>query len=370
MEHRVKQIRIVQVGLGLIGSTVVEQIVEQQHEWHERLGLDIRISAILTTQFALVAGPDGFAPEVLPEVVSRRRAGADLAEIAAALDLKSVTSIDFDLNRLGLGRPIVLDAAAGAATTELAEQALAVDGGVVYSNKAPLSQAIPDSSVLWDGARNGSVRYETTCGAGLPVISTIASLLNTGDKVTEIVGCLSGTLGAIFSDIAAGQPLSTAIKTAKDAGYTEPDPRDDPSGLDVARKALILARTIGRTDDLTDISVESLVPDSLSDCSVERFMEQIADHNAPVAARQHEAANSASTLKYVATVPAIGPIKVGIEPVSTSTVLGALQGPENIVSIRTTRYDRFPLTISGPGAGAAVTAAGMIADMLELARAG
>jgi homoserine dehydrogenase len=192
-------------------------------------------------------------------------------------------------------------------------------------------------------------------------------LLATGDRVIEIVGCLSGTLGAIFSDIAADMPFSAAIRSAKLAGYTEPDPRDDLSGLDVARKALILARTIGRELDLTDVAVQSLVPESLTRSSVEEFMERVSGQDSGMSARQAEAAKEGKTLKYVARVPAEGPIQVGIEAVPTSTVLGALQGPENIISIRTERYDRYPLTISGPGAGAAVTAAGMIADLLDLA---
>lgn len=367
-----KRVSIVQIGLGTIGGTVVEQIVANRQVWQKLDGLDVRIAGILTTRGALVAGSDGIDPSLLADVVSRRRSGADLPAIGRALAITCVESMDFDLNRLGLERPIVMDAAAGSATADLGMQAIAAGGGAVYSNKAPMAQdrSAASAAGLWDGARSGSVRYETTCGAGLPVISTITSLLATCDDVTGIVGCLSGTLGAIFSDIARGEPLSRAIASAKAAGYTEPDPRDDLSGLDVARKALILARTIGREVDLGDIAVESLVPESLADCSVETFLERIADHDGPMAERHAAAEREGTALKYVATVPSDGPIRVGIEAVPRTTVLGALQGPENIISIRTRRYDRYPLTISGPGAGAAVTAAGMIADMLDLAKTG
>lgn len=367
-----KRISIVQVGLGTIGGTVVEQIVANQAMWRERDGLDVTVAGILTTRGALVAGPDGIEPGLLREIVTRRRAGSDLPAIGQELSIRCVDSIDFDLNRLNLDRPIVMDAAAGIATSDLGVQAIDASGGVVYSNKAPLAQdqSVASAGRLWDGARTGTVRYETTCGAGLPVISTITSLLGTGDEVTGIVGCLSGTLGAIFSDIAQGEPFSRAIASAKEAGYTEPDPRDDLSGLDVARKALILARTIGRRVDLGDIAVESLVPDSLADCSVATFLERIVDHDGPMADRHASAERDGMALKYVATVPSDGPIRVGIEAVPRTTVLGALQGPENIISIRTRRYDRYPLTVSGPGAGADVTAAGMIADMLLLAKAG
>jgi homoserine dehydrogenase len=213
----------------------------------------------------------------------------------------------------------------------------------------------------------GSVRYEATVGAGLPVLSTLRTLLDTGDEIIEITGTVSGTFGAIFSDLAAGSPFSQAVRTAKANGYTEPDPRDDLSGLDVARKALILARTIGRTLDLTDIAIESLVPDALTGVSIEEFLDQISLLDASISERSSDAAANGDVLKYVLAVRPDGAISVGVAPVSQRTVLGALQGPENIVSFRTARYDRYPLVVSGPGAGAAVTAAGMTADMLALA---
>lgn len=365
------QIRTIQVGLGLIGSEVIKQIVEHRAGWREQ-GIEVGVSAVLTTAGGLVAEGDGFSDDELRSITAMRRDGADLGRIGKQIGIDCVGSAGLDVTALGIKRPLVMDAAAGSQTARLARQALDAGGAVVYSNKAPLSQdrAEPSATALWTAARAGRIRYETTCGAGLPVISTIRSLQITGDRVQAIVGCLSGTLGAIFSDIAGGKPFSAAIVSAKNAGYTEPDPRDDLSGLDVARKALILARTMGREVDLSDIAVESLVPDALADCSVSTFLERIADHNATMAERQQQAAANGATLKYVATVPADDAITVGIEAVPTSTVLGALQGPENIISIRTDRYDQYPLTISGPGAGAAVTAAGMIADMLDLARAG
>ncbi len=257
-----KQIRVIQVGLGLIGGTVVEQIVANRSQWQSDFGLDVGVSAILTTAGALVTGTDGFSAEQLTAIVAARRTGSDLPAIGRTLGIKCVESVDFDLARLQLTTPYVLDAAAGSATSELGCQALAAGGGVVYSNKSPLSQPGSEQAAeqLWNGAKSGSVRYETTCGAGLPVISTIKSLLASGDDIISITGCLSGTLGAIFSDIADGKPLSRAIVAAKEAGYTEPDPRDDLSGLDVARKALILARTIGREVDLTDIASNHSCP--------------------------------------------------------------------------------------------------------------
>jgi homoserine dehydrogenase len=213
----------------------------------------------------------------------------------------------------------------------------------------------------------GLVRYETTCGAGLPVISTLRSLIDTGDEVIEIVGALSGTFGAIFSDVANGKPFSAAVRSAKEQGYTEPDPRDDLSGLDVARKALILARTMGRRVDLSELEIENLVPEAMRGLSVDDFLARASALDAAMAERAAEAKASGKALKYVATVRPDGPIAVGLRAIGKETVLGALQGPENIISFRTKRYDAYPLNVTGPGAGAAVTAAGVVADVLALA---
>jgi aspartokinase/homoserine dehydrogenase 1 len=243
-------------------------------------------------------------------------------------------------------------------------------GGSVLSNKAPLALPSADSvaNLLWsESGFRGRLRYETTCGAGLPVISTLRSLIASGDEITRVVGALSGTLGAIFADVDAGKSFSQAVVDAKAAGFTEPDPRDDLSGLDVARKALILARTIGIPAELDQIEVENLVPESLRDGSVDDFLDGITQVDTELAKRAKAAHTKGARLKYVATVAAGQPISVGLREIPLDTVLGSLTGPENIISIASKRYSANPINITGPGAGAAVTAAGVIADMLELA---
>jgi homoserine dehydrogenase len=315
--------------------------------------------------------PDGLDDDLLHGLVGSRRAGQALREAAAGRELvEAPEAIAMLVNQ---GPVIVMDAAAGDETAPLDARALASGAGVVLSNKAPLALPLqnPLAAELWASAGpRGHLRYEATCGAGLPVISTLRSLLDSGDQPIEIVGALSGTLGAIFTDLGNQASFSQAVRSTKANGFTEPDPRDDLSGLDVARKALILARTIGRRVNRDEIAVENLVPEALQGhaVGVPEFMDRLGALDAEWARRAEAARASGSTLKYVATIPANGPIAVGVREVSTDSLLGApqVQGPENVVVIRTARYDANPLTIVGPGAGAAVTAAGMTSDMLAL----
>jgi homoserine dehydrogenase len=369
-DERVKQISLVQIGIGTVGGEVVAQVIANRDRWRRELGLDVQIAAVVGKEGAL-PGEDiaGLPDETLEAVVAGRQTGLGLTQAAGGAAL--VPPAEAISRLIPSGPVIVLDAAAGDETAVLHGRALATGARVVLSNKAPLALPLanPLAAELWSEAGpRGHLRYEATCGAGLPVISTLRALLDTGDEPVEIQGALSGTLGAIFADLANDVPFSAAVRSAKERGYTEPDPRDDLSGLDVARKALILARTIGREVDLTDISVESLVPANLQDVSVADFLDQVSELDAGLSERTARARANGASLKYVATVRPDGPIAVGIREVPASGVLGALQGPENVISIRTKRYDTYPLTVAGPGAGAAVTAAGMLADMLTLAR--
>jgi len=365
----VKQIILVQLGIGTVGGEVVAQVLANRERWRRELALDVSLGAVAGRDGALVAEDLAGQPdERLIAAVEGRRTGRGLADLAGG----ALVPPEEAVARLAAeGHVIVLDAAAGEQTAPIDARALAYGDGVVLSNKAPLALPFrnPLAAELWDAAGpRGRLRYEATCGAGLPVISTLRGLLDTGDEILEIVGALSGTLGAIFSDVAAGQLFSTAVRHAKERGYTEPDPRDDLSGLDVARKALILARTIGRRVDLAEIAVESLVPPHLQDVATDEFLARVGEGDADLAARAAAAEKNGASLKYVATVTPDGPLAVGVREIPAGGVLGALQGPENVVSIRTRRYDAYPLIVVGPGAGAAVTAAGMLADALALAQ--
>ncbi|HYJ13626.1 MAG TPA: hypothetical protein VEW66_08545 [Thermomicrobiales bacterium] len=358
-----KRVGIVQLGFGTVGGAALEQIARGQSQWRESLGIDVSVEAVMGRSGATLAdGGKGFTPAELESLVSRRRRGESFVTTVPPNEV---------LSELASGLPvIVMDASAGVGATNLLIDALDSGGGVVLSNKAPLALPSSDSrtAALWSQAGpTGRLRYEATCGAGLPIISTLRALLDSGDEVLGITGTVSGTFGAIFSAVGAGVPFSKAVGEAKAQGYTEPDPRDDLSGLDVARKGLILARTMGESIDVDDIVVHSLVPADLQDVSIEEFLARLPDYDQAIGRQAAEALALDTSLKYLMDWEAGRGITVGLRQVPRSTVLGALQGPENIVSFRTRRYDRYPCVVSGPGAGDAVTAAGMIGDMLALA---
>ncbi|HEV2529026.1 MAG TPA: hypothetical protein VGT61_11325 [Thermomicrobiales bacterium] len=368
----VRQITLVQMGIGTVGGAVIEQVIAHRAMWRQALGIDIRVGAIVTRAGAVVSASGRELPdEVLLQMVRGRREGSTSAALTGApIDvIAPVPAID---RLMDAGPVIVSDCGAGEGGVPVLLAALNGGGGVVLANKAPMALPWDDaaSGAIWSQAgAGGRVRYEATCGAGLPVISSLRSLLDTGDEILDIQGTVSGTFGTIFSSVANGMSFGDAVRDAASKGYTEPDPRDDLSGLDVARKALILARTIGQTRDLDGMAIESLVPSSLAanDVDVPAFLRRIGELDAEIGRRAADAAATDGTLKYLCTVDATDGPSVGVRAVPRRGVLGALQGPENIVVIRTRRYDTYPLAISGPGAGAEVTAAGVLADVLALA---
>lgn len=371
-ETSMKRISLIQIGFGTVGGALIEQVLDNRQRWRDQLGIDITCAAIAGRDGAIVeSNPEGLQASGLRGAVARRRARLREGDSANA-STHAFESLEDVVSRMCDSRPvIVIDAASGEETAAIDALALSKGAGVVLSNKAPLALPSDDprGATLWEqtGPR-GRLRYEATCGAGLPVVSTLRSLLDTGDELIEISGALSGTFGTIFSSVASGEPFSKAVRDARDQGYTEPDPRDDLSGLDVARKGLILARTLGQRLDLSDIEIHSLVPDDLAEGTVEEFLDRLDAMDGDIRGRAGEAAATDASLKYIVRWSKTGKLSAGLRQVPRGTVIGALQGPENIVSFRSTRYDQYPCVISGPGAGAAVTAAGMASDMLSLAR--
>lgn len=209
-------------------------------------------------------------------------------------------------------------------------------------------------------------RYETNVGAGLPVISTVENLLNAGDEITKISGTVSGTMTYIFNQLKAGTPFSKTVIKARELGYAEPDPRDDLSGEDVARKFLTLARTIGLEIEREELQVESLIPNELEEVDRDTFLEQLPAYDSAWKERIEQALANDQTLQYTGQLKD-GNIKIGIQAVSVDSPFGQLKGTDNLIQLFTKFYNQTPLVIQGPGAGKEVTAAGVISDVLKTA---
>ena len=266
-----------------------------------------------------------------------------------------------------------VDATGSPEVADLVEPALAAGVSVVTPSKLANTR----SQASYDRLRalaTGRVhyRYETTAGAGLPVVATVESLVATGDRVRQIRGVLSGTMTYLFGQIERGVPFSDAVRGAYVQGFTEPDPRDDLSGTDVARKLLILARSAGLRAEGADVEVESLVPPEAAGVPVTLVTDALAGADAAWAERVDGARQRGERLRYVGSVRiGAGPpeIRVGVASVPTDSALGRLGGSDNLVEITTHRYAASPIVVQGPGAGPAVTAAGVLADLLAVARA-
>ena len=210
-------------------------------------------------------------------------------------------------------------------------------------------------------------RYEATVGAGLPVISTLRDLLDTGDELHAVEGIFSGTLAWLFNRYDEQTPFSTLLHEALAQGYTEPDPRDDLSGTDVARKLVILAREAGWELSLADVIVENLVPESLRKIDREQFMQRANEIDAAMLMRLTGANAANQVLRYVAHLDRSGKARVGLVQLPRDHAFANIRLTDNIVQFSTKRYRDNPLVVQGPGAGPEVTAAGVFADLLRVA---
>jgi homoserine dehydrogenase len=348
------QVPLVILGLGGVGRALLRQVLGTRDIVARRTGLALRPVALVDSQAALL-NPDGLPDEELERALQAKAVGASLGVLPGAMP------------RAELAIPsgaMVLDLTASAGTLPLLQAALANGGGVVLANKLGLAGSLGEARALLGQRR---VRYEATVGAGLPVIRTLRTLLDTGDRVTGVQGVLSGTLAYLTWQLENNVPYSAAIAQARALGYTEPDPREDLGGRDVARKALIMARTAGWPLEMEDLEVEALYPSSWSELTIEGFLEKAAGLDDAYAARVAAAHERGEVLRYVACVgPAGG--KVGLAAVPKASNLGSLQGTANMIGIATERYQQEPLVIAGPGAGTEVTAAGVLGNVIDLAR--
>ena len=243
----------------------------------------------------------------------------------------------------------------------------------------PNKKAFSGTYDLWEkifsaaAASGAKVYHESSVGAGLPVISTLKDLVETGDEVTKIEGVFSGTMSFLFNSFAPvegkGGKWSAEVAKAKSLGYTEPDPRDDLNGLDVARKLTILARIAGlKIESPTSFPVQSLIPKELESCaSGDEFMEKLPQFDGQMEDVKAAAEKGGKVVRFVGSIDfATKSVKVGLEEFEKSSPIAALKGADNIISFHTKRYGAQPLIVQGGGAGGEVTAMGVTSDLLKL----
>lgn len=353
-------------GIGGVGSTLLQLLQDEsvRNSLQARAGVEFRPVFVADSR-AYLADPAGLDAERIGRAVATKRAGGSVAQLAGArLSQGPLADLQALQAMLPLERTIGVDATASDVMGPALLMALDAGAGVVLANKRPLTAGWEQFVRL---TRTRRCRHEATVGAGLPVISTLQALLDTGDRVTRIQGCLSGTLGYICSALNRGEPYSQAVMRAVEAGYAEPDPRDDLCGLDVARKALILSRMLGRALELSDLDVRPMIPKQLEGLSKEEFMRRLPEADAEMAEMVQHAAQRGLTLSYVADLTAEG-ATIGLQEVDRNSPVGRLSGTDNVLVFHTERYHQTPLVIQGPGAGRIVTAAGVLSDMITLVR--
>ncbi|MFZ5495416.1 MAG: bifunctional aspartate kinase/homoserine dehydrogenase I [Verrucomicrobiota bacterium] len=357
------EISVLLLGKGVVGGSLLKQIDQQNRTLGREHDVQIRLVGVGSSGGVLF-DEHGLSTDRAVEL-----------QKTALEEGKTVKDVISLLGRLArLPNPVVVDCSAAPGMEKLYLAAFDHGVNVVSANKQPLALPQPLRDELLGRARRHyrAYHYETTVGAALPVIETLKNLVRTGDHVITIEGAFSGTLGFLCDQLAQGTALSAAVRSARKLGYTEPHPRDDLSGLDVARKAVILARELGLRLDLTDVELKPFVPESfLKEDDPERFMQSLASLDAEVAQRVAASKGQGKLPRYLARItPGAAGAKVTVGPVDVDGAhpAAALRGAEAFVAFHTERYKEYPMVVRGAGAGGAVTAAGVLADILRLAQ--
>jgi bifunctional aspartokinase / homoserine dehydrogenase 1 len=342
------------IGPGTVGRALLEQIATQIERLRE-LKLDLRIRGITTSTRMLLEETS----------VDLSRWKERMAEAGEPLDMqKFINHVQADY----VPHTVVIDCTASNEVADRYRDWLSRGIHIVTPNKKANSGTLPYYRALQEARRAAGTHYlyEATVGAGLPVIQTLRDLRGTGDDITQIEGIFSGTLAYLFNVFDGSESFSSIVRAAKAKGYTEPDPRDDLSGVDVARKLIILGREMGLTLEISDVQIEGLVPEALTRCSVEEFMARLPESDAAMAAALADARAKNQVLRYVGRVDAGGKATVGLMRLNAKHAFANIALTDNVVRFATRRYCDNPLIVQGPGAGPEVTAAGVFSDLLRL----
>lgn len=343
------------VGIGNVGSSLLSQIRKQQEKLQKEKSLKLNVVGIASSRKAVFSSD-----------------GIDITRCHELLDTEGIDAtpeiIRREILKMNIFNPVFVDCTASADIAALYQELLEHNVNVVAANKIAASSDYPSYLRLKETARRKDVKYlfETNVGAGLPIINTINSLINSGDKILKIEAVVSGTLNYIFNVLASDVPLSRAVEMAKEAGYSEPDPRIDLSGKDVVRKLVILAREAGYEVEQEDVEKRLFVPEEYFEGDAAGFIDRLRGLDPEFEKKRAEADANGEHFRFVASLDN-GKVSVGLRRVDSSHPFYNLAGSNNVILLTTERYKEFPMVIKGYGAGAEVTAAGVFADIISIA---
>jgi len=344
------------IGPGAVGGMLLDQLASQSERLRRQFNLDLRIRGILASRRMLLAAT-GVELGLWREALEKEASAADIGRF--------VEHVHADY----LPHTVFIDCTASESVARHYPDWFKRGIHVVTPNKKANSADWEFYQSLREARRVSRAHYlyEATVGAGLPVIQTLRDLRETGDDVSSIEGIFSGTLAYLFNVYDGSTAFSEIVRVARQRGYTEPDPRDDLSGLDVARKLIILGREMGLPLKMSDVAIESLVPAGLESASVDEFMSELPRFDASMRARFAAARAQGRVMRYVGQVSAAGEARVGVAELDAKHAFANIALTDNVVRFATRRYCDNPLIVQGPGAGPEVTAGGVFADLLRLA---
>ena len=348
------ELNVFLMGIGTVGGNLLQQIQKQQEKLLKEKHLKIKLTGVANSKKMIF-----------------RREGIDITTFKETLGNSekesSLTGFVDEMKTMNIYNSVFVDCTASGEVASFYKEILGSNISIVAANKVAASSSYSNYSELKKMAKQKGVKFlfETNVGAGLPIINTLNDLVNSGDKILKIEAVLSGTLNFIFNTISAEIPLSKTIRMAKEEGYSEPDPRIDLSGGDVARKILILARESGYTIEMQDIKVDRFIPDSYFEGSLDDFWKNISELDGEFEIKRKRLEKEDKKWRFVACFEN-GRAEVGLQEVNQRHPFYDLEGSNNLVMYTTERYHEFPMLIKGYGAGASVTAAGVFADLIKV----
>jgi aspartokinase/homoserine dehydrogenase 1 len=350
-----KTVNVFLVGTGLIGGTLLTKLNQQIEYLQKEFSLNIKIAG-LANSTKMFFDEEGIDTSRWKDLLIASEKKSDIDEY-----------IHF-MKEINLPNSIFVDCTADDGLVRKYKEILESNISIVTPNKKANTGSYKYYLQLKESALKHNVKflYETNVGAGLPIIGTLKDMVSSGDKVIRIEGVLSGTLSYIFNSFQNGKSFSRIVNEAREKGYTEPDPREDLNGMDVARKLLILAREIGQPLELKQIKVENLVPPTLrKKMSIDEFLNRLKEFDRHFEKKKKSAQKNEKVLRYIASLEN-GRAQISLQEIAANHPFYLLTGSDNILAITSRNYKDRPMVIKGPGAGADVTAAGVFADIIRI----